>query len=82
MFAGYDEVMTKMTKTIEFETELTGSRTLNIPPEIAAALPSKGTATIVVFVEMDPEDTAWRRAAYEQFLSDDSAQDAVYDKYR
>jgi hypothetical protein len=82
MFAGYDEVMTKMAKTIEFETELTGSRTLNIPPEIAATLPSKGTATVVVFVEMDTEDTAWRRAAYEQFLSDDSEQDAVYDKYR
>jgi hypothetical protein len=82
MFAGYDEAMTKMTKTIEFETELTGSRTLNIPPEIAAALPSKGTATILVFVEMDPEDTAWRKASYEQFLSDDSEQDVVYDKYR
>ena len=42
-----------MTKTVEFETELTGSRTLSIPPEIAAALPSKGKATIVVFVETD-----------------------------
>jgi len=71
-----------VTKTIEFETELTGSRTLNIPPEIAAALPSKGKATIVVFVEMDPEDTAWRKAAYKQFLSGDSEEDAVYDKYR
>jgi hypothetical protein len=38
MLGGYDEVMAKMAKTIEFETELTGSRTLNIPPEIAAAL--------------------------------------------
>ena len=62
-----------MTKTIEFETELTGGPTLSIPPEIA---------TVVVFVNMDPEDTAWRKAAYEQFLSDDSAEDAVYDKYR
>lgn len=70
-----------MTKTIEFETELTGSHTLSIPPEIAAALPSKGKVTIVVFVNMDPEDTAWRKAAYEQFLSDDSEEDAVYDKY-
>jgi len=69
-----------MTKTIEFETELTGSQTLRIPPEIAAALPSKGKATIVVFV--DPDDTKWRKAAYEQFLSDDSDDDAVYDKYR
>jgi hypothetical protein len=71
-----------MTKTIEFETELTGSQTLRIPPEIAAALPSKGKATIVVFVDLDPDDTKWRKAAYEQFLSDDSDDDAVYDKYR
>ena len=67
---------------IEFEIELTGSQTLSIPPEIAATLPSKGKATIVVFVNMDPEDTEWRKAAYEQFLSDDSEEDAVYDKYR
>jgi hypothetical protein len=71
-----------MTKTMEFETELTGSQTLKIPPEIAAALPPKGKVTIVVFVDMDPEDAAWRKAAYEQFLSDDSEEDAVYDKYR
>ena len=71
-----------MTRPIEFETELTGSHTLNIPPEIAAALPSEGKATIVVFVNMDPEDTTWRKAAYEQFLRDDSEEDAVYDKYR
>lgn len=71
-----------MAKTIEFETELTGSHALNIPPEIAAALPSKGKVTIVLFVNMDPEDTTWRKAAYEQFLRDDSEEDAVYDKYR
>ena len=71
-----------MTKMIEFETELTGSHTLSIPPEIAAALPSTGKATIVVFVDLDPDDTTWRKAAYEQFLSDDSDEDAVYDKYR
>jgi hypothetical protein len=71
-----------MSKTIEFEAELTGGPTLSIPPEIAAALPSKGKATIVVVVDMDPEDTIWRKAAYEQFLRDDSEDDAVYDKYR
>ena len=71
-----------MTKTIEFETELTGSHTLSIPPEIAAALPSKGRVTIVVFVDLDPDDTTWRTSAYEQFLNDDSDEDAVYDKYR
>jgi len=70
-----------MRKTIEFETELTGSTNLSIPPEIAAALPAEGKATVVVFVGMDPDDARWRRAAYEQFLSDDSDVDAVYDKY-
>lgn len=54
ILTGYGEAMSK---TIEFETELTGSPTLSIPPEIAAALPSKGKVTIVVVVDMDPEDT-------------------------
>ena len=76
---GYDNIMSRM---IEFETELTGSRTLDLPPEIASALPAKGRATIVVVVDMDPEDVAWQTAAYEQFLSGDSEEDAGYDRYR
>jgi hypothetical protein len=71
-----------MTKTIEFETELTGSHTLSIPPEIAAALPPKGKATVVVFVDMDSQDGEWLKAAYEQFLRDDSEEDVFYEKYR
>ncbi len=70
-----------MTRTIEFETELKGSSTLEMPPEIAASLPSSGKATIVVFLDMDPEDAAWRRDAYAQFLSDDSEEDESYDRY-
>ena len=69
-----------MTRTIEFETELTGSRSLSVPPEIT--LPTTGKVTVVVFVDMDPEDAAWRKAAYEQFLSDDSEEDASYDRFR
>ena len=71
-----------MPRTIEFETELTGSHTLNLPPEIASVLPSQGKATIVVIVDLDPEDAAWQKAAYQQFLSDDSEEDATYDRYR
>jgi hypothetical protein len=71
-----------MTKTIEFETELTGGHTLNLPPGVAEALPPSGKATVVVLVDMDPEDLVWQQAAYAQFLSDDSGEDAVYDKYR
>lgn len=68
-------------KTIEFETELSGKQSLNIPPEVASVLPQKGKATVLVCVDMDPEDAAWRKAAYDQFLTDDSEEDAVYDKY-
>lgn len=71
-----------MKKTLEFETELTGGQTLSLPPEIAQALPPAGRATVVLFVDMDPEDADWQRAAREQFLKDDAEQDAVYDKYR
>lgn len=71
-----------MMKTVEFETELTGGRTLNLPPEIAEALPQHGKATVVVVVDMDPEDAIWLRAAYEQFMRDDSDEDSIYDEHR
>lgn len=68
-------------KTIEFETDLTDDGTLRIPPEVASALPRRGKATVLVCVDMDAEDAVWRTAAYEQFLKDDTEEDAVYDKY-
>jgi len=72
-----------MMKTIEFETELTGGLTLNVPPAIAQSLPPSGKATVMVVMDLDPEDPAWRLAAYERFLNDDTEEDAVYDaKYR
>jgi hypothetical protein len=54
---------------------------LSIPDHLAAALPSSGKATVLVFVGLDPEDEAWREASYRQFLRDESDEDAVYDKY-
>ncbi len=71
-----------MSRTIEFETQLTGGSTLELPPEIASALPANGKATVVVIVEMDPEDSTWQKGAYELFFSDDSEEDATYDRYR
>lgn len=66
---------------IEFETELSGSAYLPLPPDIAQQLPSSGHATVVVFVQDDPEDREWRQAAYKQFAKDDSPEDAVYDRF-
>ena len=68
-------------KTLEFEAELKGGKSLAIPPKIAARLPHKGHAKVILLLEDDAEDVAWRRAAYERFMRDDAAEDAVYDKY-
>ena len=48
-----------MSRTIEFETELTGGNTLALPPGIASTLPSRGKATVVVFVDMDADQSDW-----------------------
>jgi hypothetical protein len=66
-----------MTKTIEFEAELTGGGALTIPPEVVSALPTEGRVKVLFLVEVDSEDAEWRKAAYGRFLSDDSVEDAV-----
>ena len=63
-------------ETTEFETGLRGSRSLPIPDSVAASLPSSAKATVVVCVDPDPGDREWRQASYEQFLRDDSEEDA------
>ena len=68
-------------KAVEFEPELHGKRELHIPREAAAQLPEAGRARVIVLVEEDGEDAQWRQAAYERFMSEDSPEDAVYDKY-
>lgn len=53
-----------------------------MPPEVVERLPKSGRATVVVHIEVDPDDGEWRRAAYEQFMKDDDSEDAVYDSYQ
>ena len=68
-----------MMTAIEYETELQDQPFLAIPKEVAAQLPKSGHAKVIVLVTGDPEDGQWRRAAYEQFLKDDTPEDAIYD---
>jgi hypothetical protein len=68
--------------SIEFETELRGDSILPIPPEVIERLPKSGRATVIVHIQDDPEDEEWRKASYEQFMKDDSPEDAVYDAYQ
>ncbi len=64
---------------IEFTAELSDSRTLLVPQEVADQLPKTGRARIIVLTEELNGDTDWRMGAYQQFLRDDSPEDAIYD---
>ena len=67
-------------QTIEFETELRGDDSLDIPQEIASRLPQGGRARVILVFDGDNTDEVnWRRGAYEQFMREDDAEDAVYD---
>jgi hypothetical protein len=67
---------------VEFTTELSGAAVLPIPREIAAQLPKSGKARIIVLTDDATDEAEWRAGAYEQFLRDDSAEDAIYDSLR
>ena len=69
-------------KTVEFETELKGGRSLTIPAGVVHSLPANGKATVFVCVDFDPEDQEWLKASCGQFLRDDTCEDSIYDKYR
>ena len=67
---------------IEFTTELSDSRMLPIPQEVADQLPKTGRARIIVLTDELTGDAEWRLGAYQQFLRDDSPEDAIYDSCR
>ena len=62
---------------IEFTTELSDSQTLAIPQDVAAQLPKTGRARIIVLTDELTGDADWRLGAYQQFLHDDSPEDAI-----
>jgi hypothetical protein len=68
-------------RAVEFTTELGKKPVVTIPQEVADKLPKSGRARIIVLMPDDPEDALWRASAYEQFVREDSPEDAVYDSY-
>ena len=67
---------------IEFTTELSDSRMLSIPQDIADQLPKAGRARVIVLTDDLTGDAEWCLGAYQQFLRDDSPEDAIYDSCR
>jgi hypothetical protein len=67
---------------IEFTTELSGASVLALPKDVVAQLPKSGKARVIVLTDEDADENDWRQAAYEQFLRDDSSEDAIYDSQK
>jgi hypothetical protein len=71
-----------LVKAIEFTTELTDSGSLSIPQDVAKQLPKTGRARVIILADALSGDEEWRISAYEQFLRDDSSEDAIYETCR
>lgn len=68
-------------QSIEFITELSADPVLRIPQEVATQLPKTGRVRVIVLAAHEGDDVGWRHSAYEQFLRDDSSDDAIYDSW-
>jgi hypothetical protein len=79
---GFRELYSLSMSAIEFTTELTEKPVLAVPQEVADQLPKTGKARVIVITDGVGDDAEWQAAAYEQFLRDDTAEDAVYDSLR
>ena len=64
---------------IEFTAELSSGEWLHVPAEAAAQLPKGGKFKVLIMPALDPHDSAWRSASYQQFMRDDAAEDSIYD---
>ncbi|HXE52773.1 MAG TPA: hypothetical protein VN541_07140 [Tepidisphaeraceae bacterium] len=63
---------------VDFNAELNESGTLTIPPDVAAQLPKSGRVRVIVVTDIEADDRTWLEGAYQQFLSDCSPEDEIY----
>jgi hypothetical protein len=68
-------------KAVEFTTELSDASLLEIPKAAAVQLPKTGRARVIILTE-ESDDAEWRSISYQQFLRDDSSEDAIYESIR
>ena len=67
---------------VGFTAELNEAGTLKIPPDAAAQLPRGGLVRVIVLTDDEADDHTWEHGAYQQFLSDDSPEDGIYESLR
>jgi hypothetical protein len=66
-------------KAVEFESRLTSSDNIRIPPELARELPEGSRVRVIVLWGGSEEDD-WHRFSQEHFASAYAPEDSVYEK--
>ena len=71
-------------KAYEFPAKVTPEGRLEFPESLLQHLPSNQQVRVIILVseptEEEEEESAWRRLAAEQFFTDYSDADAIYDQ--
>jgi len=67
-------------KAVEFESTVTASGQIALPPEVANEIPSGEQLRVVVMWEPSNLDSAWRAAGRQRFEAAYSPEDAVYEQ--
>lgn len=67
-------------KAVEFETTVTPSGAITLPPEVAAEIPAGEPLRVVVMWQQSSLDTEWRDAGRRAFEAAYAPEDAVYEQ--
>jgi hypothetical protein len=67
-------------RAVEFESIVTPSGEIALPPEVAVEIPAGEQLRVVVMWEPGDTDSAWRSASRQCFEAAYSPEDAVYDQ--
>jgi hypothetical protein len=68
-------------KTVEFEAILAASRSIEVPPDVAAQLRAGSNVRVIVMWETpEEEDEAWRTLTSERFALGYALEDSIFDQ--
>lgn len=66
-------------KAFEFQTNLSSSRTLDLPTDLKAKLEPGSSVRVILLFPEPTEEPDWARLTTEQFLKGYAESDSIYD---
>jgi hypothetical protein len=66
-------------KAIEFESQLTNTDRIHIPPDVASQLPAGSNVRVILLLDSGEEEN-WRELSLQRFAAGYAPEDSVYEK--